>query len=262
MDQFGRQSRSLLAEANAKTGRSTGTPSAKSNAARSATLRDSKGTTVGTKSASLGKLNAAHASVRGLAHASPNSTVGQIAAYKSAMQAGDVEAAATALAGVANKGVTTQTVSELNALVGVTATQAQVAAVAQQARDQQTRDAATRTGAAANSQASARSKGLADAPPASATHASQLGRMNAAHASARGLAQASPNSAVGQMAAYQDAVQSKNFDKAAAVLAGASNKGVTEASVRGVNGLLGLTVEDKDVTAMVTRAQELQRAGD
>ena len=74
-----------------------------------------------------GRLNAAHASATALAHASPTSAVGQIAAYKEAMKdylSGDeqgLEAAANALAGVANKGITAQTVTDLNAVLGLPA---------------------------------------------------------------------------------------------------------------------------------------------
>ena len=62
------------------------------------------------------------------------------------------------------------------------------------------------------------------------------------------------------MAAYQAAVQAKDYDTAAAVLAATSNKAVTAETVQGVNGLLGLTVDDATVTDLAAQAQALQQA--
>ena len=168
------------------------------------------------------------------------------------MQAGDVEAAAAALAGVANKGITAQTVADVNALMGITATPDQAAAVAQQARDVQTRGAVAPAATAAPT--------VEPAAASLAAPAALRGRANAAHASAQALSHAAPNSAVGQMAAYQAAVQAKDYDTAAAVLAATSNKAVTAETVRGVNGLLGLTVDDATVTDLAAQAQALQQA--
>jgi hypothetical protein len=189
--------------------------------------------------------------------AAPHSTVGQIAAYKAAVQAGDMTAAATALAGVANKGITTQTVAEFNGILGVTMTDAQLSTVAAQARDAQARAAPSRSGAAVSSRNSA----LPGEVPATA-RAADLGRLNAAHASDRALGRASPQSAVGQIATYQAAVQNKEWDKAAVALASAANKGVTTESVKGLNSLLGVTVEDKVLADMVATAQDLQHTRD
>jgi hypothetical protein len=86
----------------------------------------------------------------------------------------------------------------------------------------------------------------------------ELGRMNAAHASARALDHAAPHSAVGHVAAYQQAVLNNDLDKAAAVLA-TSNKSVSAESVRGLNGLLGITLDDKAVTEVVAKAHGLQQ---
>jgi hypothetical protein len=73
-----------------------------------------------------GRLNGAHASLSAMNHAALNSTVGQIAAYKDAVQAymgnptqANLTTAATALANVANKGVTAQTVTNLNNVIGL-----------------------------------------------------------------------------------------------------------------------------------------------
>ena len=62
--------------------------------------------TTTTWDASLGRLNAAHASHRALDRAATSSAVGQVAAYKSALDADDLEKAATALAAASNKPVT------------------------------------------------------------------------------------------------------------------------------------------------------------
>ena len=100
--------------------------SARAEGARGASR--AAGTTLNGKASHLeGRLNAAHASPTALAHASPYSAVGQIAAYKEAMKdylAGNeesLEAAANALAGVANKGISAQTVTDLNAVLGLSA---------------------------------------------------------------------------------------------------------------------------------------------
>ena len=71
----------------------------------------------------------------------------------------------------------------------------------------------------------------------------------------RSRGRAAPNSAVGQINAHQEAIADKDYEKAAAVLAAASNKAITEETVRGLNGLLGVSVDDKALTEMVTTAQ-------
>jgi hypothetical protein len=82
----------------------------------------------------LGALNAAHASARALANASPNSEVGRIETYKEALDrylsdlnagappavlSADITATGIALGAAANKTVTTENVDQLNGLLGV-----------------------------------------------------------------------------------------------------------------------------------------------
>lgn len=67
----------------------------------------------GISAAALGSLNAAHASSTARAHAAPNSMVGQIAAFASAAESNQVEAAAQALAAKANKPITEPVVTEV-----------------------------------------------------------------------------------------------------------------------------------------------------
>jgi len=92
--------------------------------------RDSK---TGRSAAIRGSLNASHASPSALAHAAPNSRVGHVAAYVAAVRAGNLTAAAQALAKASNKSVTTQTVQALNARLGVSTTESQAAAIAAKA---------------------------------------------------------------------------------------------------------------------------------
>ena len=86
--------------------------------------------------------------------------------------------------------------------------------------------------------------------------ASQLGSLNAAHASETARANAAPNSRVGQIAAYEQATLAARaaetdeamtaFEQAAAeALAAASNKNNSDdpAVVAAVNGLLGISEE-------------------
>lgn len=79
----------------------------------------------------LGKLNAAHASATAMAHASSKSIVGQIAAYKVAMQsalaetdttqqATDITAARVQLASTTNKQLTPDAISKVDNLLGIT----------------------------------------------------------------------------------------------------------------------------------------------
>lgn len=73
-----------------------------------------------------GRLNASNASIQAAARANPRSAVGQIAAYKAAMAADeiDVEIAAKALSQVANKSLTLATVHDLNTRLGLTVDEA------------------------------------------------------------------------------------------------------------------------------------------
>jgi hypothetical protein len=92
----------------------------------------------GSTASALGALNASHASARAMSHASPNSRVGKIAAYKAAInnldavnaafalgnatvaqQTAAQTSAAQALAKAANKGITAGSVTSLDARLGV-----------------------------------------------------------------------------------------------------------------------------------------------
>jgi hypothetical protein len=90
-----------------------------------------------------------------------------------------------------------------------------------------------------------------------------LGRLNAAHASTQALANAAPNSAVGRIAAYRDVLDVKELDEAAIedaakALAAASNKPVTEDTVRALNGLLGIELDDQAVRDIVAKVESLK----
>lgn len=67
----------------------------------------------------LGSLNAANASATARANASPNSRVGKLAEYERELAEGDLEAAAEALAGAANKGITPDAVKAVNEKMGI-----------------------------------------------------------------------------------------------------------------------------------------------
>jgi hypothetical protein len=97
-----------------------------------------------------------------------------------------------------------------------------------------------------------------DKTTADKASASSLGRLNAAHASAQALANASPNSAVGQISAYKDALTDGDLEAAAEALAAVSNKTVTEASVKSLNELLGIEMEDAEVTDLVDKVGALE----
>jgi hypothetical protein len=88
----------------------------------------------------LGNLNAAHASPQARANAAPNSMVGQIAAYETAMQqalalsnATQRDAAITAarqqLALAANKPLTADAIAQVDAMLGITGASPQLGAV-------------------------------------------------------------------------------------------------------------------------------------
>jgi hypothetical protein len=77
---------------------------------------------------------------------------------------------------------------------------------------------------------------------------------------------ASANSAVGRIAAYRDAVtldKDETLDEgaikdAAAALAAASNKPVTEDTVRALNGLLGVEMTDEQVADVVAAVKDIK----
>jgi hypothetical protein len=73
--------------------------------------------------------------------------------------------------------------------------------------------------------------------------ASELGKLNAAHASLTALANAAPNSTVGMIAAYRGAIEDgtiTSVSQAQAALGQVSNKGVSPEVVAAVNDLLGV----------------------
>jgi len=74
------------------------------------------------KKASLGRLNAAHASQTAMKNAAANSTVGRIAAYQAAVTGDeiDIDAAAAALVAASNKPVTAERIEALNDILGIT----------------------------------------------------------------------------------------------------------------------------------------------
>jgi hypothetical protein len=87
----------------------------------------------------LGSLNAAHASPTARANAAPNSAVGAIAAFASAVESEEltdeerVEAAAQALASKANKSITTPVVAEVAHLANVEVSRREARAIAERA---------------------------------------------------------------------------------------------------------------------------------
>ena len=88
--------------------------------------------------------------------------------------------------------------------------------------------------------------------------AAALGSLNAAHASSTARENASPNSMVGQIAAFADAVESENINAAAEALAAKANKSITESVVTEVARLVGVEVSEDTASAIATRAAEIQ----
>jgi hypothetical protein len=139
----------------------------------------------------LGALNAAHASANARANASPNSSVGKIAAYERSR-----EAALAISDPVARAEALRAAVAKLEADFGRTLTDAQIDRV--------------------NDLLDARSTTVKTTDDDGNVHAVRevvnnddddegfgLGTLNAAHASANARANASPNSSVGKIAAYE-----------------------------------------------------------
>jgi len=81
----------------------------------------------------LGRLNATHALVNGTPNAAHNSAVGRIAAFRDALAANDLEAAAAELAAVANKTVTPEIVGQVAMMAGVAMDEETASAVAEMA---------------------------------------------------------------------------------------------------------------------------------
>jgi hypothetical protein len=120
----------VSASARANAHASTGTTSSSVTTDGSATS-DVSDTQEANVASELGKLNAMHASPTALAHASSHSVVGEIAAYKSAMetalaetdttqQATDITAAREQLASASNKQLTVDAVTKIDGTLGIT----------------------------------------------------------------------------------------------------------------------------------------------
>jgi hypothetical protein len=173
----------------------------------------------------LGRLNASHASMTALAHAAPNSAVGRIAAYRTAMLAA---------------GASLATLS--SARTGVTTAQDRLAAAQDvERRAQDALDAAQAAFQAAPSDATRAAVTSAEAALAAAQHLESLAQAQLADATAA-VAQAEQD----RQAALRDA---------AAALQSAANKPITESVVNQVNANLGLAA-DPSLTSDLMEAVE------
>ena len=90
--------------------------------------------------------------------------------------------------------------------------------------------------------------------------AAALGSLNAAHASATARENASPNSMVGHIAAFAEAVESENVNAAAEALAARANKSITPEVVTEVARLAEVEVSEETADAIAARAVEIQAA--
>jgi hypothetical protein len=118
-------------------GGNAGTDSETASAGNSASAPGHNKSELGTPKNELGSLNASNASATARANASATSRVGMLGAYETALANGDVEAAAQALAGAANKAITPEVVAEVNQNLGIESTpeeEQQVADMAEAAR--------------------------------------------------------------------------------------------------------------------------------
>lgn len=88
--------------------------------------------------------------------------------------------------------------------------------------------------------------------------AAALGSLNASNASSTARENASPNSMVGHIAAFGEAVESENINEAAEALAAKANKSITEPVVTEVAQKVGVDVSDETARAIATRAAEIQ----
>jgi hypothetical protein len=91
-----------------------------------------------------------------------------------------------------------------------------------------------------------------------------MGSLNAAYASQTGLNTAAPNSVVGQISAYSDAISQEDRDIAiaAASLAAMANKSVDQAVVDAVSSLFGLDDAINDTEAAVADAVAATQAAE
>jgi hypothetical protein len=205
-----------------------------------------------TSAASLGRLNAAHASAQAMQNAAPNSTVGRINSYKTALEDGKLDDAAEALAGVSNKAVTAEAVRSLNDLLGITVKDPEVTEIVEKVEALQEKQKV------ANGTTVSTAVTASLTTPAATSTGAPLGRLNAAHASPQAMQRAASNSPVAQIGAYKAAIADGDLDAAAAALAKASNKTVTETTVRNLNGLLDTTLTDEEVTDLVEKTEALK----
>ncbi|MBM3548838.1 MAG: hypothetical protein FJX54_17995 [Alphaproteobacteria bacterium] len=221
--------------------------------------------------ASLGNLNAAHASATARANASPNSMVGQIAAYETAMKsalaiqdpaqrAAAITAARQDLALSANKSLTPAAITRVDSLLGLPASPSNLGTVTT------TSSRGSSTTATTVSMQRDRSGTATSGTTAQAKAAASLGNLNAAHASANARANASPNSMVGQIAAYEAAMKSAlaiqdPAQRATAItaarqdLALLANKTLTPAAIARVDSLLGLPASPSNLGTSATTAR-------
>jgi hypothetical protein len=207
-------------------------------------------TTEKISASSLGRLNAARASAQAFAKASPHSTVGRISAYKNALAANDLDAAAEALAGVANKTVTATSVSNLNELLGLELDDVRIAELVDKVEIIEARTAAPTLATGVTTVTVETST-----TPDKAKQTESMGRLNAAHASPRAMERASMNSPVAQIGAYKTALAANDLDTAAEALAKASNKPVTAETVTNLNDLLGIPLTEAQVTELVQKTE-------
>lgn len=88
--------------------------------------------------------------------------------------------------------------------------------------------------------------------------ASALGSLNAAHASSTARDNASPNSMVGRIAAFAEAVESDEINAAAEALAAKANKPINEAVVTEVARQAQIELSEEAASAIAARAAEIQ----
>ena len=97
--------------------------------------------------------------------------------------------------------------------------------------------------------------------------ASSLGSLNAAHASSTARANAAPNSAVGAIAAFANAVESdelsnrQRVEAAAQALASQANKPITTPVVAQVANLANVEISRREARAIAHRAAHIQDGG-
>ena len=91
--------------------------------------------------------------------------------------------------------------------------------------------------------------------------AAALGSLNAAHASPTARQNASPNSMVGHIAAFADAVESEDINAAAEALAAKANKSITPEVVTEVARLAEVEVSEETASAIAEAAAEIQAGG-